>query len=231
MLKKRLRSLKVAFQHSRQTPAPTILKSILLTAVCFCCFKPGAKAQAQKYSFDQRILMNMMESRCAGTTKVMQGISDYTQEISFLVPATVAVIGLIDNNKTTLQKSLYLAESAAAATFITYGMKYSFKRSRPYIKNPDLIATGSGNSPSFPSGHTSVAFSTATSLYLAYPKWYVAVPAFAYAASVGYSRMYLGMHYPSDVLAGAVIGAGSAWLMYKANKWLFKKKPVLKPEM
>src|SRR5689334_13017948 len=109
MLKKRLRSLKVAFQHSKQrTPSQIILKSILLTAVCFCCSKPGAKAQEQKYSFDQRILMNMMESRCAGTTKIMQGISDYTQEISFLVPATVAVIGLIDNNKTTLQKSLYL---------------------------------------------------------------------------------------------------------------------------
>jgi undecaprenyl-diphosphatase len=37
--------------------------------------------------------------------------------------------------------------------------------------------------------------------------------------------MYLGVHYPTDVLAGAVIGAGSAWLMYKANRWLFRKKP------
>jgi len=198
-------------------------KSTLLTAVCFCCFKPCT--QAQKLNLDQRVLVNLMENRSHGQTKIMRGISDYTQEMSFLVPATVAVIGLIDNNKTTLQKSLYLAESAAAATFITYGMKYSFRRSRPYMKIDGLSAAGTGNSPSFPSGHTSVAFSTATSLYLAYPKWYVAVPAFTYAASVGYSRMYLGVHYPSDVLAGAVIGAGSAWLMYKANKWLFKKKP------
>ncbi|THU39776.1 phosphatase PAP2 family protein [Niastella caeni] len=195
---------------------------MLLSAVCFCYFKP---CSAQKLNFDQRILVNMMESRTEGTTKVMRGISDYTQEISFLIPATVTVVGLIDNNKMTLKKGLYLAESAAAATFITYGMKYSFKRSRPYMKINGLSAAGTGNSPSFPSGHTSVAFASATSLYLAYPKWYVAVPAFTYAAAVGYSRMYLGVHYPSDVLAGAVIGAGSAWLMYKANKWLFKKKP------
>jgi len=229
MLKPRLRSLKVAFHTSKQTPAQTIFKSILLTAVCFCCFKQGAKAQ--KYSFDQRILMNMMESRSSGMTKFSQTISNNTQLVSVLIPATVTAIGLIDNDRATLKKGLYLAESAAAATFITFGMKYSFKRSRPYITNPDLKALGSGNSPSFPSGHTSVAFSSAMSLYLAYPKWYVAVPAFTYAASVGYSRMYLGVHYPSDVLAGAVIGAGSAWLMYKANKWLFKKKPTLRPEL
>lgn len=222
MLKKRSLLSRIASKTSNKTTTVSyIFKSTLLFAVCFCHFKP--KCQAQKLNLDQRMLMNLMESRSHGQTKIMRGISDYTQEISFLVPATVAVIGLIDNNKTTLQKSLYLAESAAAATFITYGMKYSFKRSRPYMKIDGLSAAGTGNSPSFPSGHTSVAFSTATSLYLAYPKWYVAVPAFTYAASVGYSRMYLGVHYPSDVLAGAVIGAGSAWLMHKANKWLFKK--------
>jgi membrane-associated phospholipid phosphatase len=225
MRKPRLRSLKVAFQHSKHTPAQTIFKSILLTAVCFCCFKPCAKAQ--KYNLDQRILINMME----GTTRLMKGISNNTQLVSVLIPATVAVVGLLDNDKPTLKKALYLAESAAAATFISYGMKYSFKRSRPYIAMPALSSSGKSNSPSFPSGHTSVAFASATSLYMAYPKWYVAVPAFTYAASVGYSRMYLGKHYPSDVLAGAVIGAGSSWLMYKANKWLFKKKPTLKPEM
>ncbi|WP_240348196.1 phosphatase PAP2 family protein [Longitalea arenae] len=216
--------MKVAFKTSKKTKTVSyIFKSILFTAVCFCYLQPPAIAQ--KLNFDQRMLINMMENRTPGTTRLMQGISDNTQLVSVLIPATVVAAGLIDNNKTTLKKGLYLAESAAAATFISYGMKYSFKRSRPFMVTPGLTAAGSGSSPSFPSGHTSVAFASATSLTLAYPKWYVAVPAYTWAASVGYSRMYLGVHYPSDVLAGAVIGAGSAWLMYKANKWLFKKKP------
>ena len=81
---------------------------------------------------------------------------------------------------------------------------------------------------SFPSGHTAAAFSLATSLSIRYPKWYVIAPSAFWACSVGFSRMNEGVHYPSDVAAGAVIGAGCAvaniyvnrWL----NKWLFGEK-------
>lgn len=77
---------------------------------------------------------------------------------------------------------------------------------------------------SMPSGHTSTAFATATSLSLAYPKWYVVAPSFVWAGAIGYSRMHLGVHYPSDVLAGAIVGSGSAYLTYKANQWINKKR-------
>ena len=53
-----------------------------------------------------------------------------------------------------------------------------------------------------------------------------------WAASVGYARMYEGVHYPTDVLAGALVGAGSAWVTYKFQQWMDKKaaaKKVAKP--
>jgi undecaprenyl-diphosphatase len=71
-----------------------------------------------------------------------------------------------------------------------------------------------------------LAFTTATSIYLAYPKWYVALPAFTWATAVGYSRMYLGQHYPSDVLVGAIVGGGSACLTNWLNKKFIEKKKV-----
>jgi len=76
------------------------------------------------------------------------------------------------------------------------------------------------SSLSFPSGHTSEAFSTATALSLKYPEWYIIAPAYLWAGSVGYSRMNLGVHYPTDVLAGALLGTGTAFLTLKVNEWL-----------
>ncbi len=66
---------------------------------------------------------------------------------------------------------------------------------------------------------------------MAYPKWYIIAPSFAWASAVGYSRMALGVHYPSDVLAGAIIGSGSAYLCYKLNKWVNKKQSKKIPQL
>ena len=90
-----------------------------------------------------------------------------------------------------------------------------FDRERPYDRYPDRVdARSHESSPSFPSGHTAAAFSLATSLSIRYPKWYVIAPSAFWACSVGFSRMNEGVHYPSDVAAGAVIGAGCAVSQY-----------------
>jgi membrane-associated phospholipid phosphatase len=197
------------------------LKSMLLLVACFCCLRPVAVAQKQ--SLDLQVLEEMMENRHEEPTEFFQKITNTADYAGMLIPVTVLATGIARSDKITIQKGLYLAESLAASSLVTFGLKYTFKRQRPFKTDPFIVQAGTGGSPSFPSGHTSEAFATATSLTLAYPKWYVAVPAFAWAGTVGYSRMYLGVHYPTDVLAGALVGAGSAWLMYKVNRWLFKK--------
>ena len=76
---------------------------------------------------------------------------------------------------------------------------------------------------SFPSGHTSSAFATATSLSLAVSEM-VCCCSIVYLGPglFGYSRMQLGVHYPGDVLGGIITGAGSAYITYKLNKWINK---------
>lgn len=198
------------------------IKSMLLLVACFAFL--GPVAEAQKESLDLQVEVELMENRHEDPTEFYQQISNTTNYISMLAPATVLATGLIRNDKITTQKGLYMAETLVASSLITAGLKAAFRRQRPFKKDPFIVPASNGGSPSFPSGHTSEAFATATSLTMAYPKWYVAVPAYTWAGLVGYSRMYLGVHYPTDVLAGAIVGAGSAWLMNKANKWLHRKK-------
>lgn len=139
------------------------------------------------------------------------------------VPTSMLVLALVNNNKALLEDAIYTSTSVVGTFAITYGMKYLINRKRPYDRYPEKVyAYSHESSPSFPSGHTATAFALATSLCIKYPKWYIIAPTAVWACSVGISRMNEGVHYPSDVIAGAVIGAGCAVLNIYVNRWLNK---------
>ncbi|WP_134087791.1 phosphatase PAP2 family protein [Olivibacter sp. XZL3] len=162
---------------------------------------------------DLRILENMAAKRSEQQTKVMRTISDANNYVNAAIPAGVFVAGVIDQNKDMRQNAAYIASSTAITALLNFGLKKVFKRPRPFIVHVGFTAVYEPTSYSFPSGHTSASFSTATALSRAYPKWYVIAPSFLWAGTVGYSRMYLGVHNPSDVAAGAVLGMGTAFGM------------------
>jgi membrane-associated phospholipid phosphatase len=152
-------------------------------------------------------------------------ITDSDTPVSLAAPAAVLVAGLIKKDSSLINKGLYISGSLLVSSIITGGLKYSINRDRPFITYPEIEKLSPAGSPSFPSGHTSMAFSTATSLSLEFPKWYVIAPSFLWASGVAYSRMHLGVHYPSDVLVGAIIGSGCAWgCHYLNNQWLTKRQ-------
>jgi len=137
------------------------------------------------------------------------------------IPASMAAIGLIKHDDKMLRNAGVVAASGLINFGITFTLKYAVNRKRPFRTYPGIIVNKSLrtiNDPSFPSGHTSSAFATATSLSLLYSKWYIIIPSYAWAGTVAYSRMDLGVHYPSDVLVGALIGSGSAYISYMLNK-------------
>ena len=139
------------------------------------------------------------------------------------VPTAMGIYALVQKDEPLLKEAVYIGTSVIEALGITMAMKFTFDRQRPYEKYPNLIHPVSTEpDPSFPSGHTAAAFSLATSLSLTYPKWYVIAPSALWACGVGYSRINQGVHYPSDVLTGAVIGTGCAFLNIYINRWLNK---------
>lgn len=136
--------------------------------------------------------------------------------------------GFIKKDKAIQQNGYELLITSGINFATTAILKIVFDRTRPADKYPGQVFVNSTTTgKSFPSGHTSEVFAVATTLTLQYKKWYVVVPAYLWAGCVGYSRMYLGKHYPSDVLAGAIVGAGSSWLSHIITNKLFRNKKSL----
>jgi membrane-associated phospholipid phosphatase len=102
---------------------------------------------------------------------------------------------------------------------VSFTLKTIFVRERPFITYPDIEKLSEAGNSSFPSGHTLEAFAIAVAFSILIPKRKLFIPVFIWATMVAYSRMALGVHYPSDVLGGMVIGAFIGWLV----PWLINK--------
>ena len=193
--------------------------------ICFAIFLSiFLFAFVREQNIDIDLLKNINLSRNTSLDGTFRGITNSASPLAYGIPVILFGIGLVRNDSLAKQKSLYIGTSIITAAIVATIFKYGINRPRPFITYPFLQNVGEGGSPSFPSGHTADAFALATSISIAYPKWYVIAPSYLWASAVAYSRMDLGVHYPSDVLEGIIIGSGSAFLCYKANQWLLKRK-------
>jgi undecaprenyl-diphosphatase len=126
---------------------------------------------------------------------------------NFILPfVAVAIVIVLVGRVRGLRFLVLAVVSVVVADAIgTHIFKYSFLRVRPCIALADVrLLVGCTTLPSFPSNHAVNAsvLATLTSLYMP-GLW---LPATALAILVGYSRVYVGVHYPLDVLAGSVLG-------------------------
>ena len=103
---------------------------------------------------------------------------------------------------------LLTASSVWTADLLALAIKAGVERRRPSLSVPQADPLLGAGGWSFPSGHAATAFAGAVSLtYL----WRRGAPLFfLLAAAIAFSRVYVGVHYPGDVLAGAASGSGSA---------------------
>ena len=168
--------------------------------------------------FDDKFLIDLALQRNDCETKKMLFLSNSLPYVAYSIPAGLFVGGMIRHDGGMRQNALYVGSSAAIDLGVTLLLKTIFKRRRPFVQNLKIVAVYNAGSTSFPSGHTSTSFAVATALSRAYPKWYIIAPAYLWAGSVGYSRMYLGVHYPSDVFGGALLGTTTSWVLRPAFK-------------
>lgn len=127
-------------------------------------------------------------------------------------------------------------EAVFAATFARLGIvgfiRFLYPRFRPFVNNNIHLLIDKVDQASFPSGHASFFFGLATVIYL-YSREIEATGKHKYSKKIGIlflvfaflisiSRVFCGVHWPLDVLAGAVVGIFSGWLVFKLSKRFIK---------
>lgn len=194
------------------------MKKLIYIFSVFLLFNHQLNAQ----NWDADLIHQINLQRNPSYDQLMIGVSQSVAPIAVALPLSMFIYSKYKNDTITLKHSILIVTSIVGSIVISTALKYSINRTRPYITYPELEKLDAGGGPSFPSAHTSTAFALATSLSMQYPRWYVYIPAYTWASSVGYSRIYVGVHYPSDVFIGACVGTLSAFLSEKINKKLFR---------
>src|SRR5690606_14916155 len=169
------------------------------------------------------LLKHIHTNRNENLDPTLKFITHSVTPLSLAVPVGTAAYALITKDDPSLQNAVEIASSVLVSGALWVGLKHAVNRERPFDTYPFITEVVSADSPSFAPGQTTHVFALATSVTLVYPEWYVAVPAHLWAGTVGYTRMALGVHYPSDVLAGAWIGSGSAYLCHQINRKIREK--------
>jgi undecaprenyl-diphosphatase len=187
---------------------------IILVTIQYC---------GQSQSLDFSMLRSINKNEHPNWDKTMKITSSSIYPAMVIAPGSLLLTGYINDDKIMMRNGVKTGVAIGLNVLLTSGLKYAINRPRPFVQYPnDIIKRTDAGKYSFPSGHTSTAFATATALTLSTKKWYVAVPSYAYACAVGYSRMRLGVHFPSDVLGGMIVGIGTSLLVFQIDKWLQK---------
>ncbi len=139
---------------------------------------------------------------------------------SFYIVIPVVVLLILAKDRQTRRKDILTAlVCLIAGGTIVYFLKEITARPRPSEELGELVRVVGGGVPysgSFPSGHSQMSLGAVTFLWLRYKKW--ALPLFLCGALCAISRVYCGMHFPSDILVGSAIGIASSWGVCRASQ-------------
>jgi undecaprenyl-diphosphatase len=162
--------------------------------------------------------------KLVGVSSVIDNIGIFCA--SFLIWIEVVLIGvfyLAARKRRALAACSAIASSVVAWT-ISQGIGLLYFRPRPFavLSDAQLLINKSSLDKSFPSDHASIAFALASAVYLVDRRWGVVF--LAMAAVISVARVYVGVHYFSDVVSGALLGFICAFLVHRLIHYFLRTR-------
>lgn len=171
-------------------------------------------------------------SRAEVTNAPLTTIENFGQTYALGVMGGFYLAGLATDNEKSVRVAEDLVAASLASALINQTLKVTFNRSRPRENkgNNDFAGyAGLNNNSSFPSGHTTEAFTLASVIASHYDETWVSVVSYSMAGLVGVARMYHDAHWASDVVASGFIGTYIGKTVVDHNRNLRGNKVVLLP--
>jgi undecaprenyl-diphosphatase len=161
---------------------------------------------------DISLLRLIHNNRVVTLDGVLYFISLSTSFVSIGIILTLLILSL--RKRSAILRVVFYKMLAVLilAAIVSFSLKNLIIRERPFKTYPDIEKLSAAGSSSFPSGHTLEAFAMAVALSLLVRERKYFIPVFIWAFLVAYSRIALGVHYPSDVVGGMIMGTLVGWL-------------------
>ncbi len=203
---------------SRWCYCVTVLVLCGASSVSLAQFRNASDSLRKPNNWDERLFwsINHPSDESQFRDRLFYDISASVAPLAIGFPIGIVAAGVAGKNTSEQYAGISMAASVAATIILQEVLiKPLVKRDRPYKQLDSVrLIDSAAKGYSFPSSHAATSFGLATGLSLWYPKWYVIGPSFLFALAACYSRPYLGVHFPTDVLAGAVIGSVVELLTY-----------------
>jgi membrane-associated phospholipid phosphatase len=189
-----------------------LVGTLAASIVLFAVLAEGVASGASIVDLDRTVAVGIHANATGFATEVMRSVTRLGGSDVLLPVAIVAVLALSLRRRPA--HAALVGSTLAGGQALNWALKAAFERPRPGLADP--LATAAGFS--FPSGHAMLACTVYGALALLIAARFssralragVLAAAFALVLAIGFSRVYLGVHYASDVLAGYC--AGLAWL-------------------